>query len=103
KASARQGATVPRGSIAVAGDAKTEIVAREIRHVRIPGSRPQSVEARFPAPAAVAAPRAGGWAAWIDLWYRCVCAVVIEAPFPDVAGHVFNPKGAGAKWKGADR
>src|SRR6266404_1608051 len=44
-----------------------------------------------------------GRPAWVGFRSGLVEPVIIQAPFPNIAGHVFDPKRTCAEWKGADR
>src|SRR5438270_11598820 len=46
---------------------------------------------------------ATGGSARICFGSATVWFVIVHAPFPDVPGHVFDSKGAGAEWKCTDR
>src|SRR5437773_3028217 len=79
---------------AFAGDAKPDIVTRKICCVRAPRRGPQIGESRFPAAAAIDALAAGSDTARIPLRRARQRLVEIQAPFPNIAGHVFKAEEA---------
>src|SRR6476469_6403497 len=79
---------------AFTGDAKTDIVAREVCGIRASRRGAQICETGFPTAAAIDAPAARGDPARIPLWRARQWLVKIQAPFPDVARHVFEAKEA---------
>src|ERR1044072_8039938 len=77
-----------------ADDAEADIVRGVVRGIRAAHRGAQTREARFPTAAAINA-RAAGWNARILFQRARQRLIEIEAPFPDVARHVFEPKEAG--------
>src|SRR4051794_4230076 len=90
-------------SIAFADDPEAKIVARIIRRVRAAGRRPQAVETRLPASAAIDALGPGSCAPGIYFHGPAISLKEIQTPFPDIAGHVFETERTGAQRKSAHR
>src|SRR5436853_3621682 len=89
--------------LALANDPETEIVAGVVWHVRIPSGGSQTGEARLPAAATQDSLRAGGRPVRIHFRYPTIRLKKVIAPFPNVPGHILDPKRARAEWKRADR
>src|SRR6202030_2089821 len=64
---------------------------------------PQTTEARLPTSAAIDSLGTDRRPARINLGARTIRLIIIEAPFPDISGHVFDSKRTSAEWKSADR
>src|SRR5262249_48367115 len=67
-------------------------------HIRAAGRGAETTEARFPTPASIHPLGSASRATGIGFWAGTIQLVIIETPFPDVSGHVFD-----SKWTGAER
>src|SRR5450432_24229 len=84
--------------VAIAGYPEPQVVTEEARNVRAARRCAQAVEPRFPASAAMHSFLPGFRTTRINLWGASIGFKVIQAPFPDIARHVFH-----AKWAGSQR
>src|SRR2546423_2718591 len=92
----------PVAPLGFADDAEAEVVTRIVWRVRGTGRRPQVGETRSPTAAAIHSLDAGSRTARVLFRRTGVSMCKIEAPFPDVAGHIFDGEEARAARKGAD-
>src|SRR5688572_25004160 len=77
-------------------DAEADIVAGIVRGVRVTGCGAQTRETGFPASPPINALGAGTGTLRISRRHTGQGPIEIQAPFPDVPGHIFNPKKARA-------
>src|SRR5204863_624825 len=91
------------GALDFADDAETNVVTGIVRRVRGAGRGAQIGEARFPTAAAIHSLHARSRTTRVLFRRTCVGMGEIEAPFPDIAGHIFDGEETCAARKGADR